>query len=55
MKPTPMPAAANAVDPLNALVAPPPPDAQRRRLLDYLKSRDSERYRQLIERLGIRK
>ncbi len=28
---------------------------QRRRLLDYLKSRDSERYRQLIERLGIRK
>lgn len=28
---------------------------QRRRLLDYLKSRDAERYRQLIERLGIRK
>lgn len=28
---------------------------QRRRLLDYLKSRDADRYRQLIERLGIRK
>jgi len=28
---------------------------QRRRLLDYLKSRDAERYRKLIERLGIRK
>jgi small subunit ribosomal protein S15 len=28
---------------------------QRRRLLDYLKGRDAERYRQLIERLGIRK
>jgi small subunit ribosomal protein S15 len=28
---------------------------QRRRLLDYLKSRDAERYRRLIERLGIRK
>lgn len=28
---------------------------QRRRLLDYLKRQDSERYRQLIERLGIRK
>jgi len=28
---------------------------QRRRLLDYLKSRDVDRYRQLIERLGIRK
>ena len=28
---------------------------QRRRLLDYLKRRDAERYRQLIERLGIRK
>jgi small subunit ribosomal protein S15 len=28
---------------------------QRRRLLDYLKSRDAARYRQLIERLGIRK
>jgi small subunit ribosomal protein S15 len=28
---------------------------QRRRLLDYLKRKDSDRYRQLIERLGIRK
>ena len=28
---------------------------QRRRLLDYLKDRDTERYRKLIERLGIRK
>jgi small subunit ribosomal protein S15 len=28
---------------------------QRRRLLDYLKRTDVERYRQLIERLGIRK
>ena len=28
---------------------------QRRRLLDYLKSRDVDRYRQLIDRLGIRK
>jgi small subunit ribosomal protein S15 len=28
---------------------------QRRRLLDYLKSQDAERYRQLIDRLGIRK
>jgi len=28
---------------------------QRRRLLDYLKSRDVDRYRQLIERLGLRK
>lgn len=28
---------------------------QRRRLLDYVKSKDSERYRGLIERLGIRK
>ena len=28
---------------------------RRRRLLDYLKSRDIDRYRQLIERLGIRK
>ena len=28
---------------------------QRRRLLDYLKSRDAERYRQLIDRLGLRK
>ncbi|MBP1641847.1 MAG: rpsO [Acidobacteria bacterium] len=28
---------------------------QRRRLLDYMKSRDAERYRQLIDRLGIRK
>lgn len=28
---------------------------QRRRLLDYVKSKDSVRYRGLIERLGIRK
>ena len=28
---------------------------QRRRLLDYLKSKDSERYAELIRRLGIRK
>ena len=28
---------------------------QRRRLLDYLRSRDVARYRELIERLGIRK
>jgi len=28
---------------------------RRRRLLDYLKRRDSDRYRQLIEELGIRK
>ena len=28
---------------------------QRRRLLDYLKSKDSARYRKLIEGLGIRK
>lgn len=28
---------------------------QRRRLLDYLKSRDADRYRQLIDRLGLRK
>ena len=28
---------------------------QRRRLLDYLKSKDSERYPALIRRLGIRK
>jgi len=28
---------------------------QRRQLLDYLKKVDSERYRQLIERLGLRK
>jgi small subunit ribosomal protein S15 len=28
---------------------------QRRRLLDYLKSKDSGRYAQLISRLGIRK
>ena len=29
--------------------------SRRRRLLDYLKSEDSERYYRLIERLGIRK
>ena len=28
---------------------------QRRKLLDYLKSRDVTRYRSLIERLGLRK
>lgn len=28
---------------------------QRRRLLDYLKSKDVERYRAVIEKLGIRK
>jgi small subunit ribosomal protein S15 len=28
---------------------------QRRRLLDYLKSRDLERYRGLIKRLGLRR
>lgn len=28
---------------------------QRRRLLDYVKSKDSERYTELIRRLGIRK
>jgi small subunit ribosomal protein S15 len=28
---------------------------QRRRLLDYLKAKDSERYSDLIKRLGIRK
>ena len=28
---------------------------KRRKLLDYLKSRDSERYRNLIARLGLRK
>ena len=28
---------------------------RRRRLLDYLKGEDPERYRRLIERLGIRK
>jgi small subunit ribosomal protein S15 len=28
---------------------------QRRRLLDYLKSKDTERYASLIQRLGIRK
>ncbi|HEY6367407.1 MAG TPA: 30S ribosomal protein S15 [Candidatus Binatia bacterium] len=28
---------------------------QRRRLLDYLKKRDFERYQSLIQRLGIRK
>lgn len=29
--------------------------SQRRRLLDYVKSRDETRYRTLIERLGIRR
>lgn len=29
--------------------------SQRRRLLDYIKSKDQQRYRTLIERLGIRR
>ncbi len=29
--------------------------SQRRRLLDYLKNTDNERYRSLIERLGLRR
>ncbi len=29
--------------------------AKRRKLLDYLKSRDEERYKSLIERLGLRR
>ena len=29
--------------------------SKRRRLLDYLKSRDTDRYRQVIEKLGIRR
>lgn len=29
--------------------------SQRRKMLDYLKSKDIERYRSLIERLGLRK
>ncbi len=29
--------------------------AQRRKLLDYLKGKDEERYRKLIERLGLRR
>ena len=29
--------------------------SQRRKLLDYLKGRNDERYRSLIERLGLRK
>lgn len=29
--------------------------SQRRRLLDYVKSKDDARYRKLIERLGIRR
>ncbi|HEU5251095.1 MAG TPA: 30S ribosomal protein S15, partial [Thermoanaerobaculia bacterium] len=29
--------------------------SRRRRLLDYLKAEDPERYRSLIDRLGIRK
>jgi small subunit ribosomal protein S15 len=29
--------------------------SQRRRLLDYVKSRDESRYQQLIERLGLRR
>ena len=28
---------------------------QRRKLLDYLKARDSERYRKLIKKLGLRR
>ncbi|XQU68020.1 30S ribosomal protein S15 [Cupriavidus sp. H18C1] len=29
--------------------------SRRRRLLDYLKSNDADRYRALIEKLGLRK
>jgi small subunit ribosomal protein S15 len=29
--------------------------SQRRKLLDYLRFSDSERYRQVIDRLGLRK
>lgn len=29
--------------------------SQRRRLLDYLKNEDADRYRKLIDRLGLRK
>ena len=29
--------------------------SQRRRLLDYVKSRDADRYKSLIERLGLRR
>jgi small subunit ribosomal protein S15 len=29
--------------------------SQRRRLLDYLRSKDADRYREVISRLGIRK
>jgi small subunit ribosomal protein S15 len=29
--------------------------AQRRKLLDYLKARDADRYKELIARLGLRK
>ena len=29
--------------------------SQRRRLLDYVKSRDADRYQSLIERLGLRR
>ncbi len=29
--------------------------AQRRKLLDYVKSKDEQRYRDLIERLGLRR
>jgi small subunit ribosomal protein S15 len=28
---------------------------KRRKLLDYLKSRDPDRYRELIDRLGLRR
>jgi small subunit ribosomal protein S15 len=28
---------------------------QRRRLLDYLKARDAERYKNIVEKLGLRK
>jgi len=29
--------------------------SQRRRLLDYLKSKDEDRYKSLIEKLGLRR
>jgi ribosomal protein S15 len=39
------------------IIAPRPPDAvgKRRRLLDYLKTKDVQRYSDLIRKLNIRK
>ena len=31
------------------------PEGQRRRLLDYLKERDIERYRNIVKELGLRR